>query len=118
MSIINNRIKEIRLQRGLTLLQLANLIGVKEATVHRYESGDIKNIKYTTLNDIADALNCSPIYLAGWVDDPTYIPDIDRQFTTKEIEIIRHYRYVDDYGKTLIDFVIKHEYKRSVNEHK
>ena len=43
--IISDRIKEMRLKRGLTLKQLAEAIGKTEATVQRYESGNIKNLK-------------------------------------------------------------------------
>ena len=49
MDILNQRIKERRLAQGLTLAQVAEKLGVKEATVQRYESGDIKNIKHETI---------------------------------------------------------------------
>ncbi len=67
---INRRIKERRLAKGMTLLELANKIGVREATVQRYESGAIKNIKYNTLIKIAEALDCKPEYLMSWSDKP------------------------------------------------
>lgn len=70
MAILNERIKEMRAKRNMTLLQLADMLGVKEATVQRYESGVIKNIKYDTVVEIAKILNCSPIYLMGWTNDP------------------------------------------------
>ncbi len=66
MSILNQRIKERRLQLGLTLLQIANSLGVKEATVQRYESGEIKNIKHETIYELAKILQCTPSYLMGW----------------------------------------------------
>ena len=71
MAILNERIKEMRTKRDLTLLQLAEALGVKEATVQRYESGEIKNIKHETIVAIANILNCSPVYLMGWSDDPS-----------------------------------------------
>lgn len=61
-----NRIKEIRLQHGLTLKQLADRLGVSESTVQRYESGLIKNLKYETMVELAEILGCSPSYLMGW----------------------------------------------------
>lgn len=70
MSLIKERIKEQRLKNGLTLLQVAESIGVKEATVQRYESGEIKNIKHDTIEKLAQCLNCSPAYLMGWQDNP------------------------------------------------
>lgn len=69
MAILNDRIKETRKKRGLTLLQLADILGVKEATVQRYESGEIKNIKYDTIISLANALHVHPAYLMGWSDE-------------------------------------------------
>jgi len=62
---IGERIKERRLDLGLTLLQIAEELGVKEATAQRYESGAIKNIKYKTLIKLAIVLKCTPEYLLG-----------------------------------------------------
>lgn len=70
MPTIHERIKKQRLARGYTLLQLADFLGVKEATVQRYESGDIKNIKHATVTKLAEILNCTPAYLMGWSDSP------------------------------------------------
>ena len=66
MSAINTKIKEMRLSRGLTLLQVANYLGVQEATVQRYESGNIKNIKHETICKLAELFACDPSYLMGW----------------------------------------------------
>lgn len=69
MANIHERLKEVRLARGYTLAQLAELLGVKEATVQRYESGEIKNIKHETVSMLSDILKCSPQYLMGWTDE-------------------------------------------------
>lgn len=44
-------------------------IGKTEATVQRYESGNIKNLKNDTIESIATALNVNPAYLMGWVEE-------------------------------------------------
>ncbi len=69
MNKINEKIKEMRLKRGLTLLEVAEYLGVKEATVQRYESGSIKNIKYEIICKLADLFCCDPCYLMGWSSD-------------------------------------------------
>ena len=66
LSILNERIKQRRLELGFTLLQIAEILGVKEATVQRYESGEIKNIKHETILKLAKVLRCKPSYLMGW----------------------------------------------------
>ena len=54
MALINDRIKEMRLKRGLTLIEVADYIGVKDATIQRYESGNIKNIKHEIICKLAN----------------------------------------------------------------
>lgn len=72
MSILNERIKERRLDLGLTLLDVAEQLGVKEATMQRYESGQIKNIKHETIVALADIFKCTPAYLMGWDEKSEY----------------------------------------------
>ena len=62
--------KKIRLKRKMTLLEVANALGVSEATAQRYESGEIKNLKYDTIVALANLFNVSPAYLMGWDEDP------------------------------------------------
>ncbi|MDN0033196.1 helix-turn-helix domain-containing protein [Oscillibacter ruminantium] len=77
MNILNERIKQSRLARGLTLAQVADAIGVKEATAQRYESGDIKNIKHETILRLSEIFSVSPAYLMGWTDEP-YLYDKEK----------------------------------------
>lgn len=69
MAEINEKIKEMRLKNNLTLLAVAEHLGVKEATAQRYESGAIKNIKYEVILKLAELFKCEPCYLMGWGDD-------------------------------------------------
>ena len=63
------RMKERRNALNLTLLQVAEQLGVSEATVQRYESGGIKNLKHETVTALSGILKCSPAYLMGWDED-------------------------------------------------
>lgn len=65
---IGERIKEVREERNKTLLDVATFLGVTEATVQRYESGNIKNLKLDTISKIATYLKVDPGYLMGWKD--------------------------------------------------
>lgn len=69
MSIWNERIHERRVERGITLAQIAEKLGVTEATAQRYECGSIKSIPYECMCAYGEILNCSPAYLMGWEDD-------------------------------------------------
>ena len=66
---LHERIKKCRLECGMTLMELANALGVREATAQRYESGEIKNLKQTTVLEMARIFNCSPAYLMGWEEN-------------------------------------------------
>lgn len=67
----SERLKHAREKKGLTLSELGSKIGKTEATVQRYESGNIKNLKSDTIEKIANTLNISPQYLMGWSDEVT-----------------------------------------------
>lgn len=68
MAIWNERIKEKRIELGITLSQVATKLGVTEATAQRYESGNIKSIPYDQICVYAELLNVSPSYIMGWED--------------------------------------------------
>lgn len=65
----SKRMKQSREKQGMTLAELGKKIGKTEATVQRYESGNIKNLKNDTIENIAKALNVNPAYLMGWIDN-------------------------------------------------
>lgn len=53
-------LKQRRLELGLTMLDVAKLVGVSEATISRYESGNIKNMRRDRIEKYARALQVSP----------------------------------------------------------
>ena len=61
-------IKKRRDELNLTLLDIARKVGVSEATVQRYESGQIKNIRQEKIVRLAAALQLTPAQLLGWED--------------------------------------------------
>lgn len=100
MPTIGDRIKERRNALGLTLLEVAEQLNVKEATVQRYESGEIKNIKHETIVKLAEILKCSPAHLMGWDDTPpttedTIVKLIKAQYHLNEQDV----KFVMDYIK-------------------
>ena len=63
------KLKELRKAKGLTLDELADLIGTSKQTIHRYENGIISNIPPKKIESLATALGTSPSELMGWEDD-------------------------------------------------
>ncbi len=68
MSAVSNILKNRRKELGLTLSQIADKMGVSEATVQRWESGNIKNLRQERIGPLAEVLQVSPAYLMGWED--------------------------------------------------
>lgn len=64
------RIKELRIQKGMSADDLGKLIGKNRATVYRYEDGSIDTIPIGTVKRLAEIFEVSPAYLIGYSDDP------------------------------------------------
>lgn len=72
---VGSRIKERRKMLGMSAEDVAQIIGVSAATVYRYESGDIENMRTDKLVPIANALHTTPAYLMGWIEDADASPN-------------------------------------------
>lgn len=66
---IKDILKNRRIELGLTLLQVAKAVGVSEATVSRWESGEIANMKRSRIAALAKILQISPATIMGWEDE-------------------------------------------------
>lgn len=69
MKDIVARLKSRRNALELSFQDLANLTGMSKSTLQRYESGAIKNIPLSRVEDLASALRTTPEYLMGWDSD-------------------------------------------------
>lgn len=66
---IGERIKRLRVERGISQTDLAAKIQSTKQTLYKYENNIITNIPSDKLEKIASVLNASPAYLMGWTDD-------------------------------------------------
>lgn len=69
---IKDIIKTRRKELGLTQRQVADRVGVSEATVSRWETGNIANVKRSRIAQLAKALQISPSVIMGWEEPNTY----------------------------------------------
>ena len=92
---IGKYIAKRRCQLKLTMDALAKEIGVSKATIQRWESGKIKNIRHEKIIRIATALKTSPAHLMGWDEKPqtTTLNNID---ILNDKGIQRVQSYIDD----------------------
>ena len=84
------KIKQLRLQKGLSQEALGAKIGVKKAAINKYETGRVVNIKRTTLKRLADALGVTP---ADLLDDESSSSGSDQADTL----------FIEKYGQSVYD---------------
>ena len=71
MGTLASTLKQKRKELGLTLAQIADMMGVAEATVQRWESGNIKTLRYDRIGHLSEILKVSPAALMGWDTIPS-----------------------------------------------
>lgn len=76
------RIKALRQAKGLTLEQVADVVGVGKSTVRKWETGMIANMRRDKIADLAKALGTTPAYLMGWQEE-----DDKKEFSPSEPEL-------------------------------
>ena len=69
MTVTSDRIKLSRKNKGLTMDQLANIMGVAQSAIVRWENGTTQ-VKPDKIGEISKILNVSPLYLLGYIDTP------------------------------------------------
>ncbi len=70
---VGDRIKNRRIELGLTIEQLSNALNISRATAYRYEGNYIDKLPVTTLEPLAKVLRTTPAYLMGWEEDSDVI---------------------------------------------
>jgi transcriptional regulator with XRE-family HTH domain len=74
---IGEKIKARRIELGLTLEDVAKLLGVSKSTVLKYETNYIKNMGLDKFEALANALQVKPSYLLGFGGKP--VPETPEQ---------------------------------------
>ena len=123
MADIHERIKQRRTELGYTLLYVAEKLNIKEATMQRYESGAIKNIKHQTITKLSQILKCDPAYLMGWTDSPVKIQNeyeklylqLDAEDRAEIRGEMRHMLKAPKYNKPSISEDIAKDFKKIVD---
>lgn len=57
---VGERIKTYRLNRGWTQEELGKQLGVGKAAIQKYESGQVQNLKSTTIKTLCEIFNARP----------------------------------------------------------
>ncbi len=100
---IGKLIHDRRIELGMTMKELGEKCDVSEATISRYESGNIKNMRRDVVAALAKALQINPKVLRDWNDDdePCYYTDPETVRLAEEIKNNPGGRVLFDAGKGL-----------------
>jgi len=93
------KIKQLRLQKGLSQEALGSLIGVKKAAINKYETGRVVNIKRTTLKRLADALGVTPADLLDDEASSSSVHQAASDMDPSEDRLLSLYRDLNNEGK-------------------
>lgn len=89
------KIKQLRLEKGLTLEQVATIVGVGKSTVRKWETGMIANMGRDKIALLAKALGTTPAYLMGWKEELKNSPD-ESKLTEGEEMLLQLFRQVPE----------------------
>lgn len=90
------RIKELRTAKGLTLEQVADVVGVGKSTVRKWETGMIANMRRDKIASLAKALGTTPAYLMGWKEEETKKAPDEQQLTEGEKLMLELFRRIPE----------------------
>jgi len=72
------RLRERRMELGLTLEEVAKAVGVSKSTVLKWETGTIEDMRVNKAAALAQALNVSPLWVIGITDSRSGPPRTKR----------------------------------------
>ena len=88
---LGEKIRTLRLENGMSMEELAHLLGVQRSAVNKYEKGIVVNLKRSTIASLARIFNVSPSY---FLDD-----DFPIEITDDERQLISLFRSATDEGR-------------------
>lgn len=107
-----NRIKELRVAKGLTQEELGNILNVQKAAISKYENGRAEP-SVDILRKMTSFFNVSSDYLLGMSElvQPPAAPASTPPLTPQEQDLLRKYRELDPRGKQAVLDTIDREHR-------
>lgn len=114
---VGDRIRDLRVSRGLTQEELGNILGVTKGAIQKYENGQIRNFKSDTIKKLTNYFGVPPvnfIYDSGEVPDygePAIESFLYTYFENRSGEILRRMNSLNEEGLRKIE-----EYAKDILE--
>lgn len=103
------KLRFLREKAGYSQEEVAKILGIGRTTYLKYETGE--NRPTRKLNELARLFNVSTDYLLG-NDPPRTEPATVKPFTDDEVELIKLYRFTDEWGREQIMSLAESNAKR------
>lgn len=101
-----DNLKKLRIQRGLSQQQLADLLHTSQQSIYKYEKG-IAEPNLETLKNMADYFETSIDYLAGYTSIPHKIePVAEYALNSDEQALIGKYKKLNPRTRAIIHIII------------
>jgi len=107
-------IKQRRMELGLTLDALGNMVGVSKSTVKKWESGYIKNMRRDKIVALANALKVSPLDI---LESSLSAPPSSSEKITKSV-LCEYKDFVEKTFEISPENVILYQFKNKVICHR
>ena len=112
-----DRIRQLRLAHQMTQEELGAKVGVQKAAIYKYENGLVVNLKRSTIEKLAAALETTPTYLMGMEDDALCAAAIT-SLTPRQSALLTSFDQLNDEGQDkaveyVEDLVMTGRYKKS-----
>ncbi len=100
------RLKELRIEKGLSQQKLANHLGISQQSVYKYEN-NIAEPDISTLKNLADFFETSVDYLIEYSDIPQKcVHYTETDLDKAELELIRNFRRLSSSKRRIISQLI------------
>lgn len=101
-SDLSRKIKQLRQAKGMTLEQVADIVGVGKSTVRKWETGMIANMKRDKIALLAKALDTTPANLMGWKEEVENSPTKEIKLSKGEEKLVELFRRVPEDQQELV----------------
>lgn len=98
---MGERIRQLRIANGLTQEELGKYIGVQKAAIRKYEKGEVKNMKRSSIQILSNLFKVSPSYLMCINEED----NLKEEVQTATIPLISD--YIDSLETSINKFFVK-----------
>lgn len=76
MMTVGKRLRQLRISKGLTQTDIAEMLGMTKGAIQKYECGQIRNFKADTIKVLCEYFQVSPMYFI-YDEIPNHSKDIN-----------------------------------------